>query len=361
METVELKETELSKWLKETKSLNLDFTSLKYRIGSSPSSKIYSLLDGKTSSEKARSLINRWRNEIGDDTHIPLIGTVKSKSTTGSKYTLRGTRPENHFYLEEPFIFTSNFGRSIIRDTASEGRLKSENDLEIPKTEIKKEVKSNLNDKCLIPEGTKLYYSNDPNVKYVLTIHKESPNRLYIDCIEYSIPEYQSRMTWRGKTIQQINKSLLDRELRIQDISKEDEIDLLGEWNNIVTNDKAISQHKGESEVGIYKCELNNSNRNYFIVTPGVTGNCQISAVAHANTILMYSSDIKKQFAEIFNFGRKIALVDINRRYVKSLKEHLDKYILSHTPYISTNGSEMDIFLIDVRNIYNELRKNEEK
>jgi len=326
-------ENDLSKWLQETKELNLDYKSLVKRIASSPYSRVYQKLDGYNSNMKATSLFNRWRREPKDNDVSRIVTTLKDEMKNVDYGSIIG--------YERPFS----------------GILSSK---KVIKEKPKKEVKY-LNDKdFLIPSGTKIHYRSQPESSFITHIYPEEPQYIYVESASMKISPFEMRMSWRGRTIENFNNSLKDREIIIDNLSQDEQDKLLGVWNNIIlTSDaKYISN---ESEIDNYRFEYKNPSRNYFIVTPGVTANCQIAAVAYAHTIILYSSDIKKQFAELYKCGRNILLLDLNKRYIDELKKHVSKYIIGNMPYQSTNGSEMEIFLIDVRKLFIELNKNEQK
>lgn len=307
MRTTIVKENTLSNWLEHTKSLNLDFTALRKYIANSDTChyhNVYRLLDGVHSEDKARALFNRWRKEPIDSDNYPEKKTEEVKS------------------------------------------------------EI---IKQKINDKieCLIPSGTKIYYRSRPEDKFISHIYPEEPQYVYIEDSNFKIVSFDKRLRWRARSIKDFNKFLKDRDIIIDNLSQEEQDKLLGVWDNVILTSN-VKFLDSKCEIGGYKFEFNNSSRNYFIVTPGATGNCQISVVAYANYIFQNSSNIKKQFAELYNCGRRMLLIDLNQKYVNELIKYLGKYIISRTPYNSTNGSEMEIFLVNVEKLYNEL-KNEQK
>lgn len=85
--------------------------------------------------------------------------------------------------------------------------------------------------------------------------------------------------------------------------------------------------------------------------TDGPTNNCQLSIIASFVNLFFIKDD--KEIYEIIKTLhknlplRKIILVDVNRNISTRVKSIFTNQIISDTPYTSTNGSMMNIILIN--------------
>lgn len=110
-----------------------------------------------------------------------------------------------------------------------------------------------------------------------------------------------------------------------------------------------------------YKLNIKSANepraytRNSTIHLNG-TGNCQLMVMEHACHIIhnFDKYQIREALIKIRNspFAKRILLMDLNKQFANKLQESLSpKSIISQTDYISSNGSNMNLTLVLLRNI----------
>lgn len=85
-------------------------------------------------------------------------------------------------------------------------------------------------------------------------------------------------------------------------------------------------------------------------VTPGFTGNCQLSIIGLMSTLIQVSTNLQEQLKQIYKkSSRKLLLCDVRSETRDQLKKKLPaSSIYSEMPYTSTNGSRMVIVLINL-------------
>lgn len=106
----------------------------------------------------------------------------------------------------------------------------------------------------------------------------------------------------------------------------------------------------------LIKCKKFNVDGNYsnVYITDIATMNCQIAVAGSFHSLLNGSKNLIEDLKVIRKNcnNRNILLVDIGNNILKTLKKKLDeKYIMMISPYVSTNGSKMNICLINMRNL----------
>lgn len=111
------------------------------------------------------------------------------------------------------------------------------------------------------------------------------------------------------------------------------------------------------SSFGVYELTEEDSYRSCIFTSP--TANCQLYSIGNVDHILYKDKELR---LEIFKFiqrqvSKNIVLLDIKQTIENQVLEIFpDKHdIISRTPYVSTNGSNMLILLINTL----KLRDNE--
>lgn len=104
---------------------------------------------------------------------------------------------------------------------------------------------------------------------------------------------------------------------------------------------------------------------NFVYTTDYPTGNCQLSSISYINALLlrdMYDKKyILKFLIDLKTAGRilNILLCDVKDGVLPYLIDKIgEKYIMTKTNYISTNGSNMWIVLINVKKICEDYNSN---
>ena len=120
------------------------------------------------------------------------------------------------------------------------------------------------------------------------------------------------------------------------------------------------SENKIGDDITITSYGLNFEGYNsfgYVIYSP--FGNCQIYSVAQAKEILSYDRKVAIQaFKDIFATVQKNQMIiDIPSSYQGQADEIFKEYVTFRTPYTNTTGSEMIVYLINMKKFY----YNEEK
>jgi hypothetical protein len=101
------------------------------------------------------------------------------------------------------------------------------------------------------------------------------------------------------------------------------------------------------------KCfEMTNRGNIYFTVMP--TSNCQLAAVGSFYTLLSHPKKLEvfKLLASLL--GQNVMLIDIQLTYAARVDELVTEAktpVILRTPYLSTNGSNMVMFLVDIRTL----------
>lgn len=97
----------------------------------------------------------------------------------------------------------------------------------------------------------------------------------------------------------------------------------------------------------------------YVDVVP--TGNCQIFSILNAYCLFSaYTLDRKETRKEFCEAGRKAGMkrlcyIDVLESYAEKVKKVFDKdEIVFETPFVSTNGSKIHFFLINISKTYEE-------
>ncbi len=90
-----------------------------------------------------------------------------------------------------------------------------------------------------------------------------------------------------------------------------------------------------------------------FQINTGITGNCQLCIVGNAQSMVNGCTNIKAQLKEVYKCTRKrIVLFDLKDSYIDKFNTLIEKkHIISHTKYVSTNSSNMNIILINIEKI----------
>lgn len=120
----------------------------------------------------------------------------------------------------------------------------------------------------------------------------------------------------------------------------------LESYTNVTKSEEFKSYQRGVFNVII-------KNGGSFSFDAGSTGNCQLTTLYNAQSLINYSSNIPLQLKEVAKrAGRRIVLMDIKEIYTKKLKDSINKNsILLSDSYRSTNGSKMHIILIDTSRV----------
>jgi len=96
-------------------------------------------------------------------------------------------------------------------------------------------------------------------------------------------------------------------------------------------------------------------SRQTIYLNIAATGNCQLSIIGHANTLLnsCTKEEVSLQLREVKKLsGKRLLLMDLQQNYIKQLKEKVPaNHIVSVTPYKSTNGSAMNLVLLNIDTI----------
>jgi hypothetical protein len=96
-----------------------------------------------------------------------------------------------------------------------------------------------------------------------------------------------------------------------------------------------------------------------FVAWTGAFGNCQNITIRFCNYLLTESSTyINNYFFELYNkTGRPYVIIDINYIYFNKLTEFMKENslsklkIVSHQPYKNGNGSNMNLIVLDIKNL----------
>ena len=84
------------------------------------------------------------------------------------------------------------------------------------------------------------------------------------------------------------------------------------------------------------------------------TGNCQVHSIAYANHLFQWTEGVKIEIHNILNacyaelkMIPKLAIVDVNAQWIPKVDECFN--VLTKTPYKSTNGSDMCLYLVNLK------------
>lgn len=125
----------------------------------------------------------------------------------------------------------------------------------------------------------------------------------------------------------------------------------IGEWSNVVLKEKFKTAATANSGLSIMTFTVNKNGSNATIpITAGFTGNCQLSIIGQMASLIKMSSNLKLQLKEILLYsGRSLLLCDIRKEYLKQLEDLIPKNVFNTvTPYLSTNGSNMVICILNL-------------
>lgn len=130
------------------------------------------------------------------------------------------------------------------------------------------------------------------------------------------------------------------------------------EENNHILKKESFVFYKDTSGDKNYDFKMATINRKsdhssvlYFNYGPTV--NCQMMSVGAFGAFLQRETKVLDQLKAIKdNFNKNILLTDIKEEYMKYFYEKIPKeMIIMISPYTSTNGSKMNICLINVKNL----------
>jgi hypothetical protein len=143
--------------------------------------------------------------------------------------------------------------------------------------------------------------------------------------------------------------------------------------NKVLKFDLTEEGYKLLNKYSTYKYKKRyNELHKYIVISENPTGNCQLSSVAYFYNILLFvkkledilkPKNVKFEITNLksliktircVNYGKRILFLDIRDNYLsgsKKLLKSLGVKIITHTPYKSTNGSPMNILLVDINNI----------
>ena len=120
------------------------------------------------------------------------------------------------------------------------------------------------------------------------------------------------------------------------------------------TNEGAVLfkiHYKPEGETTLW---LNNN----IYVTKYPTGNCQMWSISYFNALIINYENTKELLVEIYKrVIKNMLLIDINRSIEEPTIKLFGKRIISNTPYRSTNGSDMNLMLIDTKEFINFIKE----
>ncbi len=89
----------------------------------------------------------------------------------------------------------------------------------------------------------------------------------------------------------------------------------------------------------------------YIYLAP--TGNCQLWSIAYVNEILLNYKNAEELLAIIIKkVNKNLLFIDINRNHIEIVKKIFGNKIIADTPYVSTNGSNMNSILINVKSYF---------
>ena len=79
--------------------------------------------------------------------------------------------------------------------------------------------------------------------------------------------------------------------------------------------------------------------------------NCQIYSIGCTNNIICNSDNAEKVFIEIGTKinGKNMVMIDVDSYYENTVEKMFNGYINIKTPYVSTSGSFMTIYLIKIQ------------
>lgn len=135
---------------------------------------------------------------------------------------------------------------------------------------------------------------------------------------------------------------------------------------NIKLPDKYIAYFNPTTNEKIaYRCNdfyIKSGNYITVRVIPSPTSNCQLCTIPGAGDAfrrLITNKSINDFLLNVYSLvGKKLLFIDINREYVKQIKQEFGDYIILQSDYISSNGSHMCIMVI---NIYRYLKSPNKK
>ena len=92
---------------------------------------------------------------------------------------------------------------------------------------------------------------------------------------------------------------------------------------------------------------------NVFDAYTSPTANCQLCSIAGFQNIFSYPNHIESILKECYQkTSKKLILVDIRDDYMSYFNEMIDKsFVVSKTPYTSTNGNHMVLILLNIQNL----------
>lgn len=98
----------------------------------------------------------------------------------------------------------------------------------------------------------------------------------------------------------------------------------------------------------------NIKNKDYTVgLLTSPTGNCQLFTYGYFNSLLFLTNwlDVLKHIIRNHS-GKRLMLIDVSGRYGEIIDKEF-KNIKFKSPYLSTNDSNMIIYLIDITSYYN--------
>lgn len=91
----------------------------------------------------------------------------------------------------------------------------------------------------------------------------------------------------------------------------------------------------------------------YIMADFNPTSNCQLALIGSAYRLFEFKSEsmmeILKDFAILMN--KNIIMVDVNRNVANQFVSLFTNYIMLNSEYVSTNGSNMNVILINVQHL----------
>jgi len=104
--------------------------------------------------------------------------------------------------------------------------------------------------------------------------------------------------------------------------------------------------------------EVRYQNQIWAWITTSPTANCQIFSLAQANNIFGYvQGDLLKQLLKLIGHqtnSKAMMLIDVNVGYSKKVEEVFPtEFIKLKSDYLSTNNSNMCMYLLNMSYIYN--------
>lgn len=193
----------------------------------------------------------------------------------------------------------------------------------------------------------KMYLSNSPrSAQYELTLNPSNKQSVQI---RHLVSEQKPSGNY---SFLSINDSFENESWRLLNPTIEENLRLFPTIGNVVPRKDFLKDTVEITSNPQYRVR-STDNKLQFDVSQGITNNCQLCIVGSAQNLLMHCTHPKEQLYEVYRkTGKRIALFDIKENYMEKLRQVIpkDKIILI-SPYKSTNGSNMNIILINIEKI----------